>query len=384
MVMIKSVFGKTILDSRKDKTIEVHIKTNAGSFYASAPNGKSKGKKEARSYKKDIEGDISTLKKFSDYFSAENIDKFDDLKRIEDILDGNVGADTFVAFEYAILKALAKEKKKEIWQLINPKARKLPRLLGNCVGGGKHSHSDRKPDFQEFLLVPKTKSVKKAFELNKKLREKIKLELKIKDNKFKGEISDENAWQTQLNEKQVLDIISDFGVSTGLDIAASGFYKRKKYNYKNPLLKRTPEEQFVHVSNLIKNTNIFYIEDAFEEEDFESFAKLLKKFPDRLIVGDDLTVTNVKRFEKALKKKSINAIIVKPNQIGPLTEVKRVCELAKKNKIKICFSHRSGETIENTLADLAFGFGADFFKCGIVGAERESKLKRLIEIERKL
>lgn len=382
--MIKSVFGKTILDSRKDKTIEVHIKTNAGSFYASAPNGKSKGKKEARSYKKDIEGDISTLKKFSDYFSAENIDKFDDLKRIEDILDGNVGADTFVAFEYAILKALAKEKKKEIWQLINPKARKLPRLLGNCVGGGKHSHSDRKPDFQEFLLVPKTKSVKKAFELNKKLREKIKLELKIKDNKFKGEISDENAWQTQLNEKQVLDIISDFGVSTGLDIAASGFYKRKKYNYKNPLLKRTPEEQFVYVSNLIKNTNIFYIEDAFEEEDFESFAKLLKKFPDRLIVGDDLTVTNVKRFEKALKKKSINAIIVKPNQIGPLTEVKRVCELAKKNKIKICFSHRSGETIENTLADLAFGFGADFFKCGIVGAERESKLKRLIEIERKL
>ena len=310
--------------------------------------------------------------------------KFDDLKRIEDILDGNVGADTFVAFEYAILKALAKEKKKEIWQLINPKARKLPRLLGNCVGGGKHSHSDRKPDFQEFLLVPKTKSVKKAFELNKKLREKIKLELKIKDNKFKGEISDENAWQTQLNEKQVLDIISDFGVSTGLDIAASGFYKRKKYNYKNPLLKRTPEEQFVYVSNLIKNTNIFYIEDAFEEEDFESFAKLLKKFPDRLIVGDDLTVTNVKRFEKALKKKSINAIIVKPNQIGPLTEVKRVCELAKKNKIKICFSHRSGETIENTLADLAFGFGADFFKCGIVGAERESKLKRLIEIERKL
>jgi len=384
MVIVKEVYAKSILDSRKEKTIEVHIKTNIGSFFSSSPNGKSTGKNAVKVYKKNIEGDIKTLKKFSEYFSDEKIDKFDDLRRIEDILDGNVGANKFIAFEYAILKALAKEKKKEIWQLINSSAKKMPRLLGNCVGGGKHAHIDKKPDFQEFLLIPKTKTLKEAFELNKKIRERIKTSLKLKDKKFKGEISDEKAWQTSLNERQVLDIISEQGVDIGLDIAASSFYKRKKYNYKNPLLKRTAEEQFGYVSNLIKNFNIFYIEDGMDEEDFDGFGKLLKTFPNSLIVGDDLTVTTPKRLEKAIKEKSINGIIVKPNQIGSLIKVKQVVEMAKKNKIKIAFSHRSGETNESVLADLAFGFGADFFKCGIVGKERETKLKRLVEIERGL
>jgi len=103
-----------------------------------------------------------------------------------------------------------------------------------------------------------------------------------------------------------------------------------------------------------------------------------------MIVGDDLTVTNCKRLKKAIDMKSINAIIVKPNQCGSLLEVKRVCEMAKENNIKIIFSHRSGETEETILADLAFGFGADFFKCGIEGDSREKKIKRLIEIEKSL
>ncbi|MBA7713811.1 Enolase [subsurface metagenome] len=170
----------------------------------------------------------------------------------------------------------------------------------------------------------------------------------------------------------------------GLDIAASSFYKRKKYNYNNPLLKRTDEEQLAYLTNLIKTFDLFYIEDPFNEEDFESFARLLKKFHGKLIVGDDLTATDYKRLKKAIKMKSINSIIIKPNQTGSLLEVKRVCELAKENNIRIIFSHRSGETKENILADLTFGFGADFFKCGIDGKEREIKLKRLIEIERSL
>ena len=111
---------------------------------------------------------------------------------------------------------------------------------------------------------------------------------------------------------------------------------------------------------------------------------MLKKFPKSLIVGDDLIVTSVKRLKQAIEGKSVNAIIVKPNQCGSLLEVKEVCELAKKNDIKLVFSHRSGETEETILADLAFGFGADFFKCGIDGRERISKLNRLIEIEKSL
>jgi enolase len=383
---IKKINANIIFDSRGDKTIKISINTNIGNFFASAPNGKSKGKNEAKPYKKSLEEDIKTIKNFSEYFSDEIIEKFDDLHRVEDIIDGHLGANTFFALEAAILKALSKEQKKEIWELICPEQKKLkkfPRLVGNCIGGGMHSDKNlKRPDFQEFLIIPDLKSVKESFIKNKELKNKIKNILEEIDKNFKREKNSENAWIVSLNEKEILDILKKLKSSIGLDIAASSFYKRKKYFYKNPKLERNSEEQFSYLINLIKNYNLFYIEDPFYEEDFESYSELLKKFPKSLIVGDDLIVTNYKRLKKAIEKKSVNAIIVKPNQCGSLIEVKRVCELARNNDIKIVFSHRSGETKENILADLAFGFKADFFKCGIDGKEREAKLRRLIEIER--
>jgi enolase len=383
-MIIKSISAKTILDSRKEKTIFVSIKTNIGEFSASAPNGKSTGEYEAKSYNKDIDGDIKTIKDISEYFSDDPIEKFDDLKEIEEIAADQIGANTLFALESAILKALAKEKKKEIWELINSSAKKFPRLVGNCIGGGKHSEGNKKPDFQEFELIPDVKSVEKAFEMNKKTKKETEEILKKEDKTFSGEKNDENAWRTSLTDKEVLEILRKTNLPLGVDIASSGFYARKHYDYENPRFKRNVKEQFDYLSNLMRNFNLFYIEDPFEDNDFESFALLLKKFPDRLIVGDDLTTTNLKRLEKAIKMNSINAIIVKPNQIGSLIEVKKVCELAKKNKIKLVFSHRSGETEETILADLAFGFQADFFKCGITGNEREVKIKRLIEIEKRV
>jgi len=382
-MIVQGVSAKEILDSREEKTIFVTIKTNLGDFSASAPNGKSKGKFEKKIYKKNLETDIKTLEKFNDYFTEEIIDKFDDLRRIEDILEGHVGGNTILAFEFALLKALAKEQKKEIWELINPNAKKFPRLVGNCIGGGLHSNikGAKKPDFQEFLLIPDTKTVKEAWELNKKAKKEAEELLKNADKKFKSEKNDEDAWITSLNEKQVLEILSKLNLPIGLDLAASSFYARKNYNYSNPMLRRSSDEQIGYLTNLIKNYNLFYIEDAFEEQDFSGFAKLTKLFPNRLIVGDDLTVTNQKRLEQAIREKSINALIVKPNQCGSLIEVKNVVKLARKNNLKIIFSHRSGETEESILADLAFGFQADFFKSGITGKEREVKIKRLIEIE---
>lgn len=386
MVVIKKVSAKQIADSRREKTILVSINTNAGKFSGSSPTGKSTGKYEAKPYKKSLEKDIETLKKFSDYFSDEIIDDFHDLRRAEDIVEGHIGANTLFALESAILKALTKEKKRNIWKIVNPELSKadakFPRLVGNCIGGGKHSKG-KKPDFQEFLLIPKTSSVKDAFKILKKGKKEIPYFLKKKDEKFQNRKNDEDAWETSLNDKDILDILKNLKIPLGLDVAASSFHKRKKYLYYNPALQRTEEEQFSYISNLIKNYNLIYIEDPFDENDFESHAALLKKNPDSLIVGDDLTTTNHKRLKKAIENKSINAIIVKPNQNGSLLEVSRVCELAKKNKIAIVFSHRSGETEENILADLAFGFQADFFKSGITGKERECKIKRLIEIERK-
>ena len=383
MVIIKSVTAKAVFDSRDEKTILVSIKTNVGEFSASAPNGKSKGKYEAKPWKKDLNGDIKTLKQFSDYFSDDEIEKFEDLRRIEDIVDRHIGANTLFALESAVLKALGKEKKKQVWQIVNPQAKKFPRLVGNCVGGGMHSEG-KKPDFQEFLLIPKANSIKEAFDNMKKIKGEVVYSLKDRDEKFQGKKNDEDAWQTSLNEKEVFDVLREFNVPLGVDVAASSFYGTKKYIYNNPVLSRDSDEQLSYISNLIKNFNISYIEDPFSEEDFSSFSKLLQKFPEALIVGDDLTATNIKRFEKAIEEKSINAIIVKPNQNGSLLEVRDVCELAKKHGIKLVFSHRSGETKEDILADLAFGFQADFFKCGITGKEREAKIKRLIEIEKSL
>ena len=381
---IKSVSAKSILDSRKEKTVYVTIKTDVGNFSASAPNGKSRGKYESKPYKKSLEEDIQFLKDSKDYFSEEILEKFEDLRRVEDIVDRHVGANTLFALESAVLKAIAKEQKKQVWQLIDSKAKKLPRLVGNCVGGGKHSDVRQKPDFQEFLLIPNFKSVEKSFEANKKAKEEVKFLLKENDENFKGKENDENAWETSLNEKEILEILKKTKLPLGLDIAASSFCKRKKYLYKNPPLDRTNEEQLEYLSNLIKNFDILYLEDGFSEENFDGFAKLLNKFPNSLIVGDDLIVTNYDRLKKAIEEKSINALIVKPNQTGSLLDVSQVCKIAKDNNIKIVFSHRSGETEEDILADLAFGFGADFFKCGITGKEREAKLMRLIEIEKSL
>ena len=389
MVVITGVSAKSILDSRKEKTILISIKTADGkTFKASSPSGKSTGKYEVKPYKKSLEEDIITIKKFKKYFSEEILEEFEDLKRVEDILDGHVGANTLYAFESAVLKAMAYDKKKDVWEFINPHAKeikKFPRLVGNCVGGGKHSEiSGKKPDFQEFLLIPDLKSPEKSYAINKKAKETTEFLIKEKNKNFKGQKNDEDAWMVSLNEKEVLDILSELNISFGVDVASSGFYKRKKYHYENPMLERDEEEQIGYISNLIKNYNLIYIEDPFHEEDYENFAKLLKKFPNSYVVGDDLTVTNSKRLQKAIKMNSINAIIVKPNQCGSLLEVKKVCDMARENNIKIIFSHRSGETEETILADLAFGFQADFFKCGITGKEREVKIKRLIEIEKRL
>ena len=396
---IRGVSAKVVLDSRKEKTILVSISTNVGDFSASSPSGKSTGKYETKSYNKNLEEDIKAIKQLSDYFSEEIIEKFEDLRRVEDIVDRQIGANTLFAFESAVLKAIASEKskdfsrerqgnyhseetKKDIWRLINPNAKKFPRLVGNCIGGGKHSNLSKKPDFQEFLLIPESKNVEKAFEINKETKKKVKEILLKEDNRFKGEKNDEDAWAVSLNEKEILDILKITKLPLGVDAASSTFYKRKSYNYKNPVFRRSKEEQLEYISNLVKNLNLFYVEDPFDENDFEGFAKLLKRFPNTLIVGDDLTATNAKRLEKAIKMKSINAIIIKPNQIGSLIKMKEAIELARKNNIKLVFSHRSGETEETILADLAFGFGADFFKCGITGREREAKIKRLIEIEK--
>ncbi len=393
---IKEVSARSIFNSRREKTIQVSIRTEQGLFTASSPSGKSKGRHEKPAFLGDVEQDINTIRNFSSKISEMNFEKFSDLSKLENLTRGKIGANSLFALEVGILKALASEKGVALWQLINPKARKMPFPIGNCIGGGLHSKEmkGKKPDFQEFLIIPKTDKFFNNVFLMKKALNICSEELRVR--KVKGSLNDENAFSTCLSNEEVLGIMmrvkeeleGQIGerIDIGIDMASSSFYTGFLYRYKNRRKRLKKREQINYVLDLTDKYNIDYIEDPLEENDFTGFASLKRKAvrarPTSIIVGDDLTVSNLQRFKKALKMKSINAVILKPNQTGSLLEIAEIVKLAKKYAIKTILSHRSGETSDTALAELAFGFQTDYIKTGIMGKEREIKLKRLIEIEK--
>jgi len=374
-MLIKEVTAKKIKDSRGEPTIEVSV----NGHNASAPSGKSTGKYETSPYRKSINWNIKFLNSLKPNI---NINSFDDLKKIETIIKKKAklkdvkhfGANALMAFEIAILRALAKEQKKQLWQIINPRARKLPIPVGNVIEGGLHAHNKNRPMFQEFLIIPKSKSAKQNIKIMQKVHRKIKSILQTNTK------TDEGAWQTTLNNEEIFSMLSKFNnVRIGTDAAASEFYKKGNYHYKGKILDKTI--QIYYIASIMKTFNVLYMEDPLNEEDFKGFSQIVHS-SSSLIVGDDLTATS--RLKKAIKLKSINAMIIKPNQNGSLLELQEIFHICKKHKIKTIISHRSGETMDDALADLAVGFQADYIKAGIATKWREAKLKRLIEIENSL
>ena len=378
-MLIKEVKAKQILDSRNEPTIEVSVNNQK----ASSPSGKSKGKAETPSYRKSLNQSINEINNLN--LSNIVINRFEDLSLIEKAIKKQFklkdakqfGANALVSLEIAILKALAKEKKIQLWQIINSKSKSLPIPVGNAVGGGVHSHNLKHPTFQEFLLIPKQKSIKSNVQLMNKIYNQLKTKLKAVSK------NDEGAWQTSLHDGQILQILSQFQkeIKIGIDIAASSFYKDKLYNYNS--FKLNKEKQINYINSLIKKHNLLYIEDPLQEEDFKSVSKIFHS-SNNLVVGDDLTATQIPRLNKAVKLNSINAMIIKPNQNGSLLELQEIFKICKKKNIKTILSHRSGETLDDALADLAVGFRADYIKCGISTKWRKVKLKRLIEIEKQI
>ncbi|MCX8158673.1 MAG: hypothetical protein N3D20_00020 [Candidatus Pacearchaeota archaeon] len=375
-MIIKEVRARIIKDSRNEPTIEVSVNNQK----ASSPSGKSKGKHETPSYNFSLDWNVNVINKLKIPFE---INSFNDLSKIESLIKKKFnlkdakqfGANALFALESAILKALAKENKKELWQVINPNAKKFPIPVGNAIGGGLHSAKFKKhPVFQEFLLIPNEKSFKDNVKSMQDNYKTLKLILNTK------QVNDEGALQCSLNDEEILEILSNLtNTRIGIDVASSSFFKNGIYNYKDKQLDR--EAQIHYMNSLINDYDLFYLEDPLNEEDFLGFSKIVKK---HLIIGDDLTTTNIRRLKKAIKMKSINAMIIKPNQNGSLFEVAKIFKICKKHKIKTIISHRSGETLDNALADYAFAFQADFIKTGIATKWREVKLNRLIDIEKSL
>ncbi|MEK6848141.1 MAG: enolase C-terminal domain-like protein [Nanoarchaeota archaeon] len=379
---IKEVYARSIKDSLKQDTIEIFIRTDNGRFTASAPGGVSRGSFETSSFIADTRNTVHLFNENSKKITEMEINEISDLRIVEAIIDKRkFGGNTLFALEAGILKALAFEKRKEVWQLLKPEGRKMPAPVGNIVGGGKHSKNKKKPDFQEFLVIPHCLRFNTAVETMKEMHKRVGHILKLKERNFLMKKDAENAWQTALNDREALSVINSvrnilehgrrINIDIGVDIAASHAKRNKK--------------QIEKIAKLDEEFGLFYIEDPLNECDFSEWSELSKKLKGKncLIVGDDLTATNPARLEKAIKMKACNAVIVKPNQNGSLLETIKFFNIAKKNKFFTIVSHRAGETMDDFIADFAFGMQADFVKFGVLGRERDIKLKRLEEIERR-
>ena len=369
---IKSIRAKEILDSRGNPTVEVELKTDNKVFKASVPSGASTGKYEAVEKKA-----LEAVKNVNSIIAKELIGKDIEQEKIDRLmikLDGTknkskLGANAILAVSIAVCRAGAGD---------NPLYKYISELCGsdiglpvpcfNIINGGAHAKNDL--DIQEFMVVPQNSSFKENLQKGKDIYNALK------KNLGKVDIGDEGGFAPLISKtSQALDLLKQVtDVKIGLDCAASHFFSNNKYHLEGKDLKGKELRSFYQ--DLIKKYPIIFIEDPFAEQDWKSWKGL-----ETLVIGDDLTVTNKKRVEKAVDY--VSGIIVKPNQVGTVTETLETAKTARKAGLKLIVSHRSGETLDDFIADLAVGINADFIKSGAPHPkERMVKYNRLLKIEK--
>jgi len=403
--VIEDVRVRKILDSRGNPTVEVEIITWNGFGRAAAPSGASTGSREVVSFP---EGGVSqVITEVEDLISSELIGMAaEDIEDIDEILkeiDGTdnlsaIGGNTTVAVSMAAAKAAAMSYNLPLYNFLGGNfIKEIPYPLGNMMNGGAHAGPNA-PDIQEFLVVPVgandiTEAVFANVEVHKRLKELISK----KDPSFTGGKGDEGGWIPNITNDQALEIqaqaceeVGDelgFIIKPGLDMASSEFWSEEegKYVYGQDGLERDSGDQVDYVKDLIETYHMFYVEDPFDEKDFEGFAELTAKVGNKChVCGDELFVTNSELLAKGIEMNAANAIIIKPNQIGTLTDTYATVRLAKENGVMPVVSHRSGETCDETIAHLAIAFGAPMIKTGAIGGERIAKLNELIRIEEEM
>ena len=403
--IIEDVQVRKILDSRGNPTIEVDVITWNGFGRAAAPSGASTGSREVVSFP---EGGVDIVVSEMEDLIASELIGMDacDVATIDEILkeiDGTdnlaaIGGNTTVAISMATAKAAASSYNMPLYQYIGGNfANELPYPLGNMMNGGAHAGVNA-PDIQEFLVVPigATNMVDGIF-ANASIHKKLKELIQSKDSSFTGGKGDEGGWVPNITNADALEIqahaCEEVGDEIGieirpaLDMAASEMWdaNEQKYVYAQDGIKRDTGDQIDFVKEIIDTYKMFYVEDPFDESDFEGFAQLTSKVGGKcLICGDDLFTTNKELLAKGIEMNAANAIIIKPNQIGSLSETYATVKLAKENGIVPVVSHRSGETTDDTIAHLAVGFNSPMIKTGAIGGERIAKLNELIRIEEKL
>ena len=396
-MIIKEVEIRRIIDSRGNPTVEADVTTESGFGRAAAPAGASTGTHEAMAWPN---GSVSKGMDFAKRnvipriigLYADKQEEFDKLLRDIDSSDNfsNLGGNVAVALSLATAKAAADTKKVPLFQYLSKdNDYSLPAPMANVLGGGAHAVGGT--DIQEYLVTAFHDDFSTAIEANALVHKTVKSLLKEKFPKIALGKGDEGAWVAPLENVEALELVvkaarmveQETGVEIrpGLDIAASEFYDGEKYNYKEQSL--TPEEQVDFVLGMIEEYNLHSVEDPLDQEDYESWT-LLTEQTDALIIGDDLYVTNAKRLQKGIDMKSTNSILIKPNQIGTLTDTKKAVDLAHSADMATVISHRSGETTDSTIAHLGVAFGSHAIKTGIMGGERIAKLNELVRISEQL
>lgn len=403
MQKIKDIIAREILDSRGNPTVscEMILEDNT-KVVASVPSGASTGSREALELRdKDLNrynglgvlkavNNINTIirnklvgQELNQVGIDEELIKLDGTENKE-----NLGANAILAVSLCVIKAIAKAENKELYEILSNGKVSMPIPMMNILNGGKHA--DNNLDIQEFMIVPVVKSFKERVRCGSEVFHALKNILK-KQHLNTG-VGDEGGFAPNLSYNSlaldlIINAIKEAGYVPGkevfiaLDVAASELYENGKYKIDNKEL--SVEEMIEYYEILIKKYPIISIEDPFDENDFDALSKLTEKIGNKvMLVGDDYFVTNSKYLLKGINSKAGNAILLKANQVGTVSEMIKTITLARKNKYRMIISHRSGETQDTFIADFAVGLNIPFIKTGSLSrGERIAKYNRLMKIE---
>jgi len=408
MAKIKQVFAREILDSRGNPTIEVDCLLDNGVLgRAAVPSGASTGDNEALELRDGDKkrylgkGVLKAVNNVNTTINTAVKGKAADFNKIDKILiklDGtefksNLGANAILGVSMAVAKAAALSKKQPLYKFLGgEKAKILPVPLMNILNGGMHA--DNNLDIQEFMIMPHgAPNFREGLRMAAEVFHNLKSILKSK--KLSTSVGDEGGFAPNLNSNAealalIIEAIKQAGyvpgkdISLALDCAASSFCKDGKYTFEGT--EKTSAELIAIYESWLSIYPILSIEDGLSEHDWSGWAEMTKRIGDKVqLVGDDIFVTNPKIFKKGIAEKIGNAILIKVNQIGSLSETLEAIAIAKKNKYRAIISHRSGETEDTTIAHLAVATGVGQIKTGsLCRTDRVCKYNELLRIEEKL
>ena len=405
---IKNIIGREILDSRGNPTVEVDVILDNGVMgRACVPSGASTGEREALEMR---DGDKSRFNGKGVLNAVSNVNtvlrdnligmdvtkqKEIDYKMLE--LDGTktkskLGANAILGVSMACLKAAAIASGKELYEYVGD-GKTLPVPMMNIINGG--AHADNSLDFQEYMIIPQRDSIHERVRVGAEVFHSLKNVLKEKG--YATSVGDEGGFAPNLKtNKEGFELITEAVKRAGyepgkdvcyaIDVAASEFYSDGKYNLVGEGKVLSTDELIKYYEDLVNTYPIISIEDPVDENDFQGFSKVTELLGDRIqLVGDDLFVTNKECLQKGIDNKAGNAILLKVNQIGTITETLETIELAKAHNYKTVISHRSGETEDTTIADLAVGLDLGQIKTGSMSrTDRICKYNQLMRIEEEL